>query len=100
MRKPSETTLAQRGMGEIFPPNGKATSLGQEFDYLKNGFWQLRCILLDSVDLATKQNNEFIMDPENKILHELLLLLDLAAFDFTSFDQIQKEYRRKYIELR
>ena len=91
MRKLSNNTMEQFGVGEIFPPNGKSTSLDQEFDYLKNGFWQLRCILLDSTDMPTKQNNEFIMDPENKVLHELLLLLDLAAFDFTSFDQINKE---------
>jgi len=100
MRRLSTNAGETFGVGEIFPPNGKATSLREEFDYLKNGFWQLRCILLDSTDMPTMQNNEFIMDPENKVLHELLLLLDLAAYDFTSFDQINKEYRQKYVTLR
>ena len=59
-----------------------------------------RCILLESKEMNTKQNNEFIMDRENKVLHELLLLLDLAAYDFTSFDQYQIEFRQKYIQLR
>lgn len=88
------------GSQNVFPPNGKATSLREEFDMLKNGFWQLRCFLLDSCDLDTKENDEFVMSKDNHVLHELMLLLDLAAFDFTAFDQVGIEFRQRYVELR